>query len=78
MFVYAIIFGILIAVNSLTIIFFCYQMNYDSRSDDSLKSEWIVYAFESDNTTPELTELIDYHRTHGIVQYKIGSNQDKI
>ncbi len=76
MWVYAVIFGTLIIIIALVIFFFCFQINRDSRSKDSLKSDKVIRLFEPDNLAPELTEMIDYHRKKGVVRYKIGSDQD--
>lgn len=76
MLVYFIIFGTLIIIIALVFLFLFFQLKHDSRSKDSLKSDKIIRVFEPDNLSPELTEMIDYHRKKGVVRYKFGSDQD--
>lgn len=75
--VYAFIFGTLIIIMALVILFFCYQIKHDSRSKESSISDKLIRLFEPDNLAPELTEMIDYHKKNGVVRYKIGSDHDE-
>ena len=35
------------------------------------KSDKVIHAFEMDNAVPELSEMIQYHRDNGTVEYEV-------
>ena len=35
------------------------------------KSDRIIRSFEPDNAAPELSEMIQYHKKNGIVEYEV-------
>lgn len=65
-----IIFGVLIAIISLVLVVFYYQLS-SLQSKDTLKSIDIINKFDSDDLTSDLTEMIDYHRENDTTKYKI-------
>jgi|GEM_PF-5151735 len=54
---------ILIAIKSAT-------MRAKASIDNDL-SKAVLYHFKQDNASPELTNMIDYHKNRDIVRYKL-------
>jgi len=59
-----------IAVLVLTVVLTIY-FSLQKNTVNSESSKYIINKFEPDNTAPKITELIEYHKSHETIHYKI-------